>query len=128
MSCLQIWRLENIADVSYFCPLFWNLEKIMWFKLILLLIYVAVLFVLARVLEAVSWIETGVLSHRLLDPMTLSVLKLKTLLEQRGVSYEGVVEKPELSELVDTTGKNINSQRREGEGVLQCSMWQIVIP
>lgn len=76
----------------------------MWFKLILLLIYVAVLFVLARVLEAVSWIETGVLSHRLLDPMTLSVLKLKTLLEQRGVSYEGVVEKPELSELVDTTG------------------------
>lgn len=88
----------------------------MWFKLILLLIYVAVLFVLARVLEAVSWIETGVLSHRLLDPMTLSVLKLKTLLEQRGVSYEGVVEKPELSELVDTTGKNINSHRREGKG------------
>lgn len=89
----------------------------MWFKLILLLIYVAVLFVLARVLEAVSWIETGVLSHRLLDPMTLSVLKLKTLLEQRGVSYEGVVEKPELSELVDTTGKYKHSQSREGEGV-----------
>lgn len=89
----------------------------MWIKLILLLIYVAVLFVLARVLEAVSWIETGVLSHRLLDPMTLSVLKLKTLLEQRGVSYEGVVEKPELSELVDTTGKYKHSHSREGEGV-----------
>ncbi|XP_062598686.1 E3 ubiquitin-protein ligase RNF103-like [Saccostrea cucullata] len=76
----------------------------MWFKLVLLLIYVAVLFVLARLLEAVSWVETGVLSHRLLDPMTLSVLKLKTLLEQRGVSYEGIVEKHELSELVDATG------------------------
>ena len=77
----------------------------MWFKLILLLIYVSVLFILARLLEAASWVETGVLSHRLLDPMTLSVLKLKTLLEQRGVSYDGVVEKPELSELVDATGK-----------------------
>ena len=87
----------------------------MWFKLILLLIYVAVLFILARLLEAASWVETGVLSYRLLDPMTLSVLKLKTLLEQRGVSYDGVVEKPELSELVDATGKYIKIYTRERE-------------
>lgn len=37
--------------------------------------------------------------------MTLSVLKLKALLEQRGVSYDSMVEKSELTELVDATGE-----------------------
>lgn len=64
------------------------------------------LFILARLLEAVSWYEQGQISRRLLDPMTLSVLKLKALLEQRGVSYDSMVEKSELTELVDATGKS----------------------
>lgn len=79
----------------------------MWLKLALLLIYVTVLFILARCLEVLTWHELGHLSQRFLDPMTLSVLKLKALLEQRGVSYEGVVEKSELKDLVNATGKNI---------------------
>lgn len=70
----------------------------------LLLIYLAVLFILARLLEAVSWYEQGQISRQLLDPMALSVLKLKALLEQRGVSYDNMVEKTELTELVDATG------------------------
>ena len=37
--------------------------------------------------------------------MTLSVLKLKALLEQRGISYDSVVEKSELTELVEASGK-----------------------
>ena len=37
--------------------------------------------------------------------MTLSVLKLKALLEQRGISYDNVVEKLELTELVEASGK-----------------------
>ncbi|KAK7494930.1 hypothetical protein BaRGS_00013809 [Batillaria attramentaria] len=76
----------------------------MWLKLCLLLIYITVLFVLARILEAVAWYETGTLSRRLLDPMALSVAKLKALLEQRGVSYDTVVEKSELSQLVEGSG------------------------
>ncbi|XP_071089543.1 E3 ubiquitin-protein ligase RNF103-like [Haliotis cracherodii] len=77
----------------------------MWLKLCLLLIYIVVLFILARMLEAISWYETGSLSKRLLDPMTLSVMKLKALLEQRGVGFEGVVlEKSDLTELVEGSG------------------------
>lgn len=81
----------------------------MWLKLCLLLIYIVVLFILARMLEAISWYETGSLSKRLLDPMTLSVMKLKALLEQRGVGFEGVVlEKSDLTELVEGSGMCCN--------------------
>ncbi|ESO82857.1 hypothetical protein LOTGIDRAFT_211488 [Lottia gigantea] len=76
----------------------------MWLKLCLLLIYVTFLFIIARFIEAVTWYETGSLSRRLLDPMTLSVMKLKALLHQRGVTYDGVVEKSDLTQLVESTG------------------------
>ena len=77
----------------------------MWWKLVLLMLYLAVLFVLSRILEAVAYYEGGYLASRLLDPVSLSVRKLKILLDQRGVSYAGVVEKQELTELVDASGK-----------------------
>ncbi|XP_005100405.1 E3 ubiquitin-protein ligase RNF103 [Aplysia californica] len=80
----------------------------MWLKVFLLMAYILLLFVLSRVLEALSWCEVGyggVLSRQLLDPMALSVAKLKALLEQRGVSYEHVVEKSELTSLVESSGQ-----------------------
>lgn len=55
-------------------------------------------------METVIWYEQGQLSRRLLDPMTLSVMHLKAILEQRGVSYSSMVEKRELTELVEATG------------------------
>lgn len=76
----------------------------MWYKLFLLLLYLIMLFLLARVLELLSWCENGLLTEKLFDPMTLSVGKLKALLDSRGVSYEAVVERKELEELVDATG------------------------
>ena len=76
----------------------------MWWKLLLLTLYLAVLFVLSRILEAVAYYDSGYLASRLLDPVALSVRKLKTLLDQRGVSYAGVVEKQELTDLVDASG------------------------
>ncbi|XP_041368094.1 E3 ubiquitin-protein ligase RNF103-like [Gigantopelta aegis] len=77
----------------------------MWLKLCLLLIFMIFLFILARIVEAVSWLEAGFLSRRLLDPMSLSVLKLKALLEQRGVSFEEIVlEKKDLTDLVESSG------------------------
>ena len=57
-----------------------------------------------RLLETVAYLEGGYLSSRLLDPVSLSVKRLKTLLDQRGVSYAGVVEKKELTDLVDGSG------------------------
>lgn len=77
----------------------------MWLKLALFIIYLCMLFVLARVLEAVTWVEKGNISRRLLDPMAMSVLRLKALLEQRGINYETAVEKKELADLVDASGK-----------------------
>ncbi|CAG5136064.1 unnamed protein product [Candidula unifasciata] len=79
----------------------------MWLKCCLLLMYILLLFVLSRILEAISWCESsysGALSRHLLDPMVLSVARLKALLEQRGVSYDNVVEKSELTNLVETSG------------------------
>lgn len=77
----------------------------MWGKLVLLVLYLAVLFVLSRILEAIAYYEDGYLASHLLDPVSLSVRKLKILLDQRGVSYAGVVEKKELTELVDASGR-----------------------
>jgi len=46
---------------------------------------------------------------RLLDPVSLSVRRLKALLDQRGVSYTGVVERQELTELVHQSGMSPSS-------------------
>lgn len=67
-------------------------------------LYLSVLFILSRILEAVAYYEGGYLSSRLLDPVSLSVRKLKAILDQRGVGYTGVVEQKELTELVTTSG------------------------
>ncbi|RUS87033.1 hypothetical protein EGW08_005186 [Elysia chlorotica] len=85
----------------------------MWLKLCFLLLYVLLLFVLARVLEALAWCELGLpglpscssQNCRLLDPVLLSVVQLKALLDQRGLSYEGVLEKSELTNLVTASGQ-----------------------
>ena len=77
----------------------------MWWKLFLLALYLTVLFILSRLLETVAYYEGGYLASRLLDPVSLSVRKLKLLLDQRGVSYAGVVEKQELTELIESSGK-----------------------
>ena len=76
----------------------------------LLCVYLAVLVLLARLLEAVAYLEGGSLANKLLDPVALSVRRLKILLDRRGISYAGVVEKQELTELINASG-----DVREGE-------------
>lgn len=76
-------------------------------KLLLLTVYFLLLFLLGRLLELIAWYEGGLITYRFLDPMTLSVLKLKSVLENRGISYSSIVEKNELSSLVEVTGKPI---------------------
>ena len=74
-------------------------------KLLLLLVYCLIIFVAARVLDlSATWLEAGCLASHLFDPFTLSVRKLKSILEQRGVGYCGVLEKKELAELVEVSG------------------------
>ncbi|KAL3863046.1 hypothetical protein ACJMK2_004828 [Sinanodonta woodiana] len=71
---------------------------------LLLLIYLCVLFILARLIEVIMPHEKGYLSRRLLDPMTITVQNLKALMEQRGVAYYSLVEKSEFSALVKASG------------------------
>lgn len=77
----------------------------MWLKLFFLLLYFIVLFMLARLFEAVVWYEAGMFATQLVDPVTLSYKKLKTILECRGLGYSGLAEKKDVSELVEKSGK-----------------------
>ncbi|XP_028815445.1 E3 ubiquitin-protein ligase RNF103 [Denticeps clupeoides] len=76
----------------------------MWLKLFFLLLYFLVLFALARFFEAVVWYESGVFATQLVDPVTLSFKKLKTILECRGLGYSGLAEKRDVRELVENSG------------------------
>lgn len=72
---------------------------------VLLLSYLFLIFLVARIFEISStWLKAGCLASQLLNPFALSVRKLKSILEQRGVSYTGLVEKKELVELVEACG------------------------
>lgn len=59
---------------------------------------------LARIFEAVVWYETGMFATQLVDPVTLSYKKLKTILEGRGLGYSGLAEKKDVSDLVEKSG------------------------
>ncbi|XP_041124672.1 E3 ubiquitin-protein ligase RNF103 isoform X1 [Polyodon spathula] len=76
----------------------------MWLKLFLLLLYFLILFVLARFFEAVVWYETGIFATRLVDPVTLSFKKLRTILECRGLGYSGLPDKRDVRERVEKSG------------------------
>ncbi|XP_074530158.1 E3 ubiquitin-protein ligase RNF103 isoform X2 [Halichoeres trimaculatus] len=77
----------------------------MWLRLFFLLLYFLLLFLLARIFEAVVWYETGMFSTQLVDPVSLSYKKLKTILETRGLGYSGLAEKRDVSELVEKSGE-----------------------
>ncbi|XP_016373004.1 E3 ubiquitin-protein ligase RNF103-like [Sinocyclocheilus rhinocerous] len=77
----------------------------MWWKLFFLLLYFSMLFILARFCEAIVWYETGIFGTQLVDPVTLSFKKLKTILECRGLGYSGLAEKRDVRELVENSGE-----------------------
>ncbi|XP_054453353.1 LOW QUALITY PROTEIN: E3 ubiquitin-protein ligase RNF103-like [Anoplopoma fimbria] len=77
----------------------------MWLKMFFLLLYFILLFMLARIFEAVVWYETGMFATQLVDPVSLSYKKLKTILECRGLGYSGLAEKKDVSELVEKSGE-----------------------
>jgi len=88
------------------------MSVIIWWKVVLFALFLCLLFILSRLCEAIAYYEGGYLASRLLDPVSLSARKLKLLLDQRGVSYAGVVEKTELTSLVKTTGEYYNFYNR----------------
>lgn len=94
-------------------------------KVVLVLIYLLLVFVAAKVLDiSSSWLELSCVASPLFNPFALSVKKLKSLLDERGVSYAGVVDKRELAQLVKESGSfnseencpNLENDRQESEG------------
>ncbi|XP_060112727.1 E3 ubiquitin-protein ligase RNF103 isoform X2 [Heteronotia binoei] len=76
----------------------------MWLKLFFLLLYFALLFALARLLEAAVWYETGFFAGQLVDPLALSFRRLRTILEGRGLLPPAAAEHPRLRRLVRDSG------------------------
>ncbi|KDR08621.1 RING finger protein 103 [Zootermopsis nevadensis] len=77
-----------------------------WIQATLLIIYLVLVFLISRILDLVLWYQHGISSTQIVDPLLLSVRQLKHLLENRGVSYAGYVEKKELAELVEASDKS----------------------
>lgn len=75
-----------------------------WVPLIILLLYLVLMFMMCRVLDLLLWCQQGISPTVIVDPIVLSVRQLKQLLEIRGVSYTGYVEKQELVHLVKSSG------------------------
>ncbi|CAH1277036.1 RNF103 [Branchiostoma lanceolatum] len=79
-------------------------------RLLLLLVYLCLLMVAVRLLEAATWFEAGFLAGQVLDPLSISVRRLKMILDSRGVSYKGVLEKRELTDLVENSGEPMEGE------------------
>ncbi|XP_061581961.1 E3 ubiquitin-protein ligase RNF103 [Cololabis saira] len=77
----------------------------MWLKLFFLLLYFCLLFVLARVLEAVVWCESGAFPMQLVDPLGLSYEQLKTVLEGRGLGHSGLEDRGDARDLLHKSGE-----------------------
>ena len=76
----------------------------MWVPLTLLVLYLVLMFMMCRVLDLLLWCQQGISPTVIVDPIVLSVRQLKQLLEVRGVSYTGYVERQELAHLVKASG------------------------
>ncbi|XP_054263281.1 E3 ubiquitin-protein ligase RNF103-like [Macrosteles quadrilineatus] len=77
--------------------------KSTWTPLCLLVLYLVLMFMVARLLDLLTWCHQGVTPTDMVDPLLLSVRQLKLLLEIRGISYTGYYEKRELAHLVEST-------------------------
>ncbi|KAJ4435680.1 hypothetical protein ANN_18296 [Periplaneta americana] len=85
----------------------------MWIQVILLVIYFVLVFLISRILDLVLWYQHGISSTQIVDPLLLSVRQLKHLLENRGVSYAGYVEKKELAQLVEASAVVVQGEVEE---------------
>lgn len=84
-----------------------------WIALALLFLYLVIVFIAFRILDLIYFCQYGLPSTTIVDPFLLSVKQLKQLLEVRGVSYTGYVEKKELVELVKDSADVLQEELEE---------------
>ncbi|CAG0899783.1 unnamed protein product [Darwinula stevensoni] len=87
-------------------------------KRLLLLGYVILPLVIIRLLEIQGWFLHGKFAHSssVVDTKTLSARELKTLVDRRGLDGAGAVEKQDLMQLLESTGKPTNGELQEAIG------------
>ncbi|XP_046385608.1 E3 ubiquitin-protein ligase RNF103-like [Ischnura elegans] len=88
-------------------------------QIFLLILYLSMIFIISRLHDLVLWLHNGFSSTEIVDPLLLSVRQLKHLLEVRGVSYNGCVEKHELASLVDASADV--TQGEAAESIIEIS-------
>nr|CAD7392522.1 unnamed protein product [Timema cristinae] len=76
----------------------------------LLVITRGMVFLISRIFEWFPWYQNSVSSIETVDPFILSVRQLKLLLETRGVSYTGYIEKKELVQLVEDSASVVQGE------------------
>lgn len=85
----------------------------LWSQVILFFVYAVLVFFVSRIIDLVLWYHQGMPSTQIVDPLLLSVRQLKQLLENRGVSYTGYVEKKELAQLAEETAHIVQGEVEE---------------
>uniref|UniRef100_UPI00358DE7A8 E3 ubiquitin-protein ligase RNF103 n=1 Tax=Myxine glutinosa TaxID=7769 RepID=UPI00358DE7A8 len=99
----------------------------MWARLLLLLLYLCLLFLLARLLEAAAWCSSAEFALRLADPMELSLRRLRVLLESRGLSFGATLGRADAGRLLESSGEVTEGElysalkERQDEGDVQRS-------
>ncbi|XP_008484944.1 E3 ubiquitin-protein ligase RNF103 [Diaphorina citri] len=81
-----------------------------WVRIFILITYFILVFIVSRILDLVLWYHHGYLPNDLVDPIVLNVRQLKLLLDSRGISYTGVLEKQQLVELLNDSAHVVKSE------------------
>uniref|UniRef100_A0A1B6CX40 Uncharacterized protein n=1 Tax=Clastoptera arizonana TaxID=38151 RepID=A0A1B6CX40_9HEMI len=84
--------------------------RLAWSPLFLLLIYLLLVFLICRLFDLIFTSHQNITPTAIVDPIILSVRQLKLLLEHRGVSYTGYVEKKELVHLVEASADLVQGE------------------
>ncbi|CAG0895062.1 unnamed protein product [Darwinula stevensoni] len=90
-------------------------KRSLWLKSIPLLGYAILLLSSSKILDLADWYASGRAadSSSILDPSTLSVRELKTLIEVRGLHGTSAIEKEDLVQLLKSTGNVTAGELRE---------------
>ncbi|XP_054167091.1 E3 ubiquitin-protein ligase RNF103-like [Oppia nitens] len=91
----------------------------MWLKVLLMTSFVLFMLLLSRLMEMTLNGNQLISTQIFVNTIGLSVRQLKYLLDIRGVSYDGVLEKSELIQLVDQSGSVSERQLMDAEYDIQ---------
>ena len=79
--------------------------KTVYLHISLVIVFLILAISISRLIDFIICYHNGISPTQIVDPLLLSIRQLKYLLEIRGISNIGYLEKKELAHLVATSGK-----------------------